>query len=260
MGKLNVGVMIESFRLGVRGGIEKAAEIGADGFQIYVTDGEMHPDALQGTGRQEFLHFVGGLGLQISALCGDFGKPYTQEEGLDELIANVQKVIDLAVDLKTPIITTHIGVVDENPDATSNRIMADALNFIGGYADERDVVFATETGPESGPVLAGFIAGLKTNAVKANFDPANLAMKGFDVLQAVRALAPYIVHTHAKDGVRREDGTGAEVPLGEGSVPWDEYIDLMGQIGYAGFYTIEREVGDDPVRDVKAAMDFLRRW
>ena len=260
MGTLNVGVMIESFRLGVRGGIEKAAEIGADGFQIYVTDGEMHPDALTGTGRQDFLHFVAGLGLQISALCGDFGKPYTQVQGLDELIANMRKVIDLAVDLKTPIITTHIGVVDEDPGAKSNRIMADALNSIGAYADERGVVFATETGPESGPVLAGFISSLKTDAVKANFDPANLAMKGFDVLEAVQALAPYIVHTHAKDGVQREDGTGQEVPLGEGSVPWDEYIGMMTDIGYAGFYTIEREVGDDPARDVKMAMEFLRRW
>ena len=35
-----VGVMVESFRLGVRGGIEKAAELGLDGVQIYVTRGD----------------------------------------------------------------------------------------------------------------------------------------------------------------------------------------------------------------------------
>jgi len=259
MGNLKVGVMIESFRLGVRNGIKKAAEIGADGFQIYVTGGEMHPDNLSKTGRQEFLKFVADQGLVISALCGDFGKPYTKEEGLDELITDTKKVIDLAVDLKTPIITTHIGVVDADPKATSRQIMADALNNVGAYADNRGIMFATETGPEPGPVLADFIKSLKTQAVKANFDPANLAMMGFDVLEGVRALGPYIVHTHAKDGIR-EDGRGKEVPLGEGAVPWEEYIDLMTAQGYRGFYTIEREVGDDPAADVKKALDFLRKW
>jgi L-ribulose-5-phosphate 3-epimerase len=257
MGKLKVGVMIESFRLGVRGGIQKAAEIGADGFQIYTTNGEMHPDNLSKSGREEFVRFVESNDLQISALCGDFGKPYNREDGLDELITNMKKVIDLAVDFGTRVITTHIGVVDEDPNAKSNLLMADSLNNVGEYADSREVVFATETGPESGPVLAGFIKSLKTKAVNANFDPANLAMSGFDVLEAVRALGPYIVHTHAKDGLWKEP---KEVPLGEGAVPWDEYIALMSKQGYDGFYTIEREVGDDPAVDVVKAVEFLRRF
>ena len=260
MGKLKVGVMIESFRLGVRKGIAKAAEVGADGFQIYVTNGEMYPDNMSQSGRQDFLRYVADNGLEISALCGDFGKPYTQVEGLSELVEDSKKVIDLAVDLKTPIITTHIGVVDEDPHAASRQVMADALNFVGAYADSRGVVIATETGPEPGPVLADFIASLKTEAVKANFDPANLAMKGFGVIEGAEALAPYIVHTHAKDGIQREDGSGEEVPLGEGAVPWDEYIETMGRVGFDGFYTIEREVGDNPEADVRMAVDFLRRW
>ena len=260
MSRLKIGVMIESFRLGVRKGIEKAAEVGADGFQIYVTSGEMYPDNMSQSGRRDFLRFVNDNGLVISALCGDFGQPYTREEGLDELIAKTEKVIDLAVDLKTPVITTHIGVVEEDPAAKSRKIMADALNHVGAYADGKGVVFATETGPEPGPVLADFIASLKTDAVKANFDPANLAMKGFGVIEGVESLAPYIVHTHAKDGIQKDDGSGEEVPLGEGDVPWDEYIAAMDKIGYTGFYTIEREVGEDPEADVRKAVEFLKRW
>ena len=58
MGRLKVGVMIESFRLGVKKGIRKAAELGADGFQIYVTQGEMAPWNLTETGRRDFKHLV----------------------------------------------------------------------------------------------------------------------------------------------------------------------------------------------------------
>ena len=66
MGKLKVGVMIESFRLGVKDGLRKAAEIGADGFQIYVTAGEMDPDNMTRSARRDFLKFVENLGMMNS--------------------------------------------------------------------------------------------------------------------------------------------------------------------------------------------------
>ena len=87
----------------------------------------------------------------------------------------------------------------------------------------------------------------------------------------------YIVHTHAKDGVQNffEDPevvyglkkrpvdvivTGDsfdEVPLGEGSVPWEGYLKALNDIGYKGFLTIEREVGDNPEADIRKAVSFL---
>ena len=71
--KRKIGIIIDSLQLGTRGGIEKAAELGADGFQIYVTKGEMAPWNLTETGRRDFIHFVEKQGLVVSALCGDFG-------------------------------------------------------------------------------------------------------------------------------------------------------------------------------------------
>jgi sugar phosphate isomerase/epimerase len=32
----------------------------------------------------------------------------------------------------------------------------------------------------------------------------------------------------------------------------------LGDIGYKGFLTIEREVGEDPAKDISMAADFLR--
>jgi sugar phosphate isomerase/epimerase len=50
----------------------------------------------------------------------------------------------------------------------------------------------------------------------------------------------------------------SEVPLGEGSVDWPNYLKALEEIGYNGFLTIEREVGDDPERDIRAAVEFLK--
>ena len=49
-----------------------------------------------------------------------------------------------------------------------------------------------------------------------------------------------------------------EVPLGTGSVPWDAYLAALRDIGYKGFLTIEREVGDNPADDIGMAVDFLK--
>ena len=98
---------------------------------------------------------------------------------------------------------------------------------------------------------------------------------GDDPVQAVYNLKDYIVHTHAKDGIKLldrdpeiiygiiEDAIKAgeafrELPLGEGNVPFDKYLNALDDIGYKGFLTIEREVGDDPVADIELAINFLK--
>lgn len=50
------------------------------------------------------------------------------------------------------------------------------------------------------------------------------------------------------------------MPLGEGSVKWGEYLAALDDIGYKGFLTIEREVGDDPEKDIGNAVNFLKGY
>ena len=48
-----------------------------------------------------------------------------------------------------------------------------------------------------------------------------------------------------------------EVPLGEGGVDFTAYLEALDAIGYHGFLTIEREVGNDPAADIVAAKNYL---
>ncbi len=259
MSKRKVGVMIESFRLGVKDGIRKAAEIKADGFQIFctgLTEDGISPERLTGTGRADFRSFVDSSGLEISALCADYFYGFVTPETNDEAVAKSKACVDLAVDLGVGILTTHIGrIPDDENDVWA--IGIEALGELSIYAASKGVDFACETGPESGPVMKRFLDKIPEGAIRVNFDPANLVMGGFDHLDAVDSLKDYIVHTHAKDGVRVDDKP-AEVPLGEGSVDFPKYLAKLDDVGYDGFLTIEREVGDDPVTDIVKAVEFLR--
>lgn len=276
MVQLPIGVLLDSFRLETEQAVKKAAEIGAKGLQMYATRGQYAPENLTAADRRELLDMVKSHGLVFSALCGDLGMGFFHPEKNPELIEKSKRILDLAKDLETNVVTTHIGVVPEDPAHPRYGIMQEACGELCRYADSLDAHFAIETGPETSATLKTFLDSLGSHGVAVNLDPANLVMvTGDDPVQAVYNLKDYIVHTHAKDGVKlldkdpeiiyrvveEEIQTGAafrEVPLGEGSVPFPEYLKALEDIGYRGFLTIEREVGDDPAADIALAADFLR--
>ena len=277
MYKFPIGVIIDSFRTDTKTAIVKAAEMGADGIQMYSAWGENAPENLTPGKRRELLDFVKSHGLKFSALCGDLGRGFHHKEMNPELIERSKRILDLAKDLETDIVTTHIGVVPEDKSIERYGIMQEACFELAKYADSIGSHFAIETGPESSIVLKSFLDGLGSTGVAVNLDPANLVMVvGDDPVQAVHNLKDYIVHTHAKDGImlertkpeyiygvlqKPEDVAGIsffkEVPLGEGGVDFSKYLAALDEVGYRGFLTIEREVGENPSVDIKKAKDHL---
>jgi sugar phosphate isomerase/epimerase len=276
-----IGVVSDSFRLSPNDGIRKAKEVGADGVQVFVVHGEVSPSLMDKNTRRNFKRFCQELGLEISALNGDMGGHGFQRPGDNPIkIEDSKRIVDLAADLGTRVVTTHIGIVPEDRESPSYGTLLTACRNLGQYAERMGVVFAIETGPEKATTLKAFLDDVGSKGVGVNFDPANLVMvTGDDPVQAVRTLKGHIVHTHAKDGVQlqpcdpvqvygafAQGGVAAmdfgklfqEVPLGEGDVNWDEYLRALRDTGYTGYLTIEREVGDDPEGDIRRAVTFLR--
>ena len=275
-----IGVMLESFRTDRSTAIKKAAAIGAKGIQMYATQGENSPENLNTAARKALLDEIKSQGMVFSALCGDLGRGFGNKELNPQLIEKSKRIIDLAKDLETDIVTTHIGVVPADPNHDRYKIMQEACFELANYADSIGAHFAIETGPETSAVLKSFLDSLGSTGVAVNLDPANLRMvTGDDPVQAVYNLQKYIVHTHAKDGNKLLDGNPEylyravhpipeevlkqkyyeEVPLGTGSVDFPNYLKALEDIGYRGFLTIEREVGADPEKDIRTAVEFLKK-
>ena len=277
MGRFPIGVIIDSFRTDITTAVKKAADVGAQGFQVYATRGEMAPENMNATKISEFKKLVADNGLAISALCGDLGGGgFCFADRNPEKIEKSKRIIDLAKELDTNVVTTHIGVVPEDKTLDRYKVMQEACFELSRYADSIGAHFAIETGPETSAVLKEFLDSLGSTGVGVNLDPANLVMvTGDDPAGAVYNLRRYIVHTHAKDGkqiffkdpeiiyglkkdVIITEDSFLEVPLGEGQVDWEKYLAALDDIGYKGFLTIEREVGDDPEKDIRKAVEFLK--
>ncbi len=272
-----IGVMLDSFRTDTVTAIKKAAALGAVGIQMYSTTGENSPENMTASRKHEVMSAMDANGLVFSALCGDLGFGFTDPKRNPELIEKSKRILYLAKELGTDVVTTHIGVIPKDKDHPRYKIMQEACHTLAEYADSLNAHFAIETGPETADVLRMFLDSLESRGVAVNLDPANFVMvTGDDPVKAVYTLKDYIVHTHAKDGIKIFDkdpemvyhlvedalahlgSAFREVPLGEGSVDFKNYIAALDSVGYKGFLTIEREVGDNPEGDIKTAVTFLR--
>lgn len=277
---MKLGVITDCFRLPLEESLKMAAELGFNGVQIYATIGEFCPD-MPMERRKEIKTLLKSLNLEVSALCGDMGGHGFQiEKDNAERVEKTKRIIDLACDFDTKVVTTHIGVIPADKSHPRYAVMLDALSKCGAYAKEKGVTLAIETGPETADVLYDFVSAID-GGVGVNLDPANFVMvAGQDSVEAVNLLKNHIVHTHAKDGVmlkktdpemvygcfagEKYDGLDIgecfrETPLGEGSVDFPKYIEALRAVGYDGYLTVERETGEDPRADIIIARDMLKQ-
>lgn len=251
---MKLGLISDSLRLDFPSSIAKAAELGVSGVQKYLTGGELSAENMTKEKIREIKDIMSSNGIVFSAICGDFGL------NLDDatIVDKSKRVLDAAKELGCDIVTTHIGhlTVEDSPFMEAVRKNARAL---AEYADSMGSYFAAETGTEKAPVLKAFLDSLGAKGLRVNYDPANLVMvAGDDPVAGVYTLKDYIVHTHAKDGIKTGENSFLEVPLGTGGVDWDKYIAALNDIGYTGYLTVEREVGEDPAADIVMAVNFLR--
>jgi AP endonuclease, family 2 len=274
---MKIGAVLENFCLPYIKALDAAVKIGLDGVQVRLAGGELDVDALEKKGVKELKREIESRGLEISAVCGDLGG-FAVKEANGARIEKTKRIIDAAEVLGANIITTHIGMIPEEKN-DNYRVLLDAMKELGGFCG-KTFIMAIETGPESASVLKGFIEEAGPG-VGVNFDPANFVMiTGEDEIKAVELLKDYIVHTHAKDGIKlRKEVKGSDIygfwatgrpegldtascyretPVGQGEVRFDSYLRALKGIGYDGYLTVESELGGDGAGNIGAASKYLR--
>ena len=76
---------------------------------------------------------------------------------------------------------------------------------------------------------------------KCTFDFANFVQCGQDPLAAYELLAPYVEYIHIKDALAEN---GMVVPAGEGDGRIREVFEMLEQVGYEGFLSLEPHLTD----------------
>ena len=84
MRNFKIGVMTDSFRTSFVDALDKAKELGAQGVQMYVTEGDMFYKNLTDERIEQAKRELADRGLVVSAVCGDFGGHGFESEAENE--------------------------------------------------------------------------------------------------------------------------------------------------------------------------------
>src|SRR5690606_8082923 len=137
-----IGVIVDSFGVGVKEGLIKAKQVGADGVQIYAVRGEFCPENLTTQARQQWRAYIASLGLEISALVGDLGGHGFQDPTQNQAkIEKSKRILDLALELGTNVVTTHIGIVPHDKSSAMYAAMHEACEELSNYAHQLGAYF-----------------------------------------------------------------------------------------------------------------------
>ena len=147
---MKIGVVLESFRKPFAEAVKEAKRIGLDGIQAYA--GQAFPFDATSAQLAEVKKYVNGEGLCFSAVCGDFGCAMYYERDR-AMIDREKRILEMAKELGTDIVTTHIGVVPETKNCVQYESMHEVCKELADFAKSIDGHFAVETGPEKAEVL-----------------------------------------------------------------------------------------------------------
>ena len=182
---------------------------------------------------------------------GGFGNPATRSERLERLAW----ALDRTAALGTRLLTLHGGFLPE-PDAPERKSFLDTLGQAAAMAQAKGITLGLETGQETADLLRGTLDDLRCSNVMVNFDPANMLLYDMgDPIRAVEILGPDIASVHCKDANRptTPGAWGEEVPLGQGQVDMQRFVETLKRVGYTGPLVIEREVGNQEQRTADCA-------
>jgi sugar phosphate isomerase/epimerase len=205
-------------------------------------------------------------------MFGTVGEDYTTMESIrltggvapdatwDENRRRLPILAQLAGSLHLRLVTFHAGFLPEDEQDPAFGKLVERLRVVADVFGEKGIELAFETGQETGESLRRFLSKLDRANVGVNFDPANMILydKG-EPVESLRVLARHVKQCHIKDATKtKQKGTwGAEVVVGTGEVDWPAFFGVLEEAGFNGYLAIEREAGDQRVKDIKAAKEFV---
>ena len=164
----------------------------------------------------------------------------------------MKEISDYAKLMGVSTVALHLGFV---PHDTKDPLYAEILEVTRDVCDHcaaNKQNLNLETGQETADGLLQFIQDVQRDNLFVNFDPANMILYGSgEPIEALKKIGKYVRSVHCKDAkwaANPGQEWGQEVPLGEGDVGFENYLNALNEIGYTGPLTVEREIPQDPER------------
>lgn len=258
MQPLKIAILLESLGQPLRKALGTAAEFGGQG-AVLTAGGELSPERLSDTGRRELRRLLESVEVAPAGVVFPSRRGLAEAEGLEARMEALRRTLAMSYQIGARVVCCRLGPIVGERDAR-RAMFEQTLVDLGRCAEHDGVRLALWTGSsEPGAVSQLLVAVGETGGLGVSFDPALLLASGFNPVEGVGSLGPWIAHVHVRDAVRGGSAESSqEVPLGQGEVDWPDCLGALEEADYRGYFAVERNSGVDPRRDVGNAVAYMR--
>ncbi len=216
--------------------VEAAAEYGYDGVELRIFERELVSATLPIAERERVRSLFERAGLSICGVDTSFEIANPNGD-----LAEAVGCIELAADLDAPMIRLFGGAPTGEAFAATARRAARRLEVLAERGNDLSVTVALETHDTfaSGAATADLLADAPAG-VGVVWDTLNTFVTGEAPADSLAAVASRLVHVHVKDGGLLPDPE-RNMLYGDGAVPLDDIVAMLGADGYDGWLSVEWE-------------------
>jgi sugar phosphate isomerase/epimerase len=248
-------------RLTVEAFLDRARELGFDSVMLMAKRPHLTPLDLDADGRRRLRDAVAERGLTVACLAGynDFtlGMERPDVPMREMQVGYLADLCRLAADIGSPLLRVFTGFErDDAPYDTLWRAVAAGLKETAKRAADLNVTLAVQNHHDVAAhhlSLRDLLEEIDEPSCRAAFDAWTPALQGEDLAEAVRMMAPWIVHTTVADYQRRprhryrpqwvqferQLDVMRMVPMGEGCIDYAGFFVALRAAGYEGAVAFE---------------------
>ncbi|MBE7148898.1 sugar phosphate isomerase/epimerase [Bacillus mycoides] len=259
-----LGMFLNTKHIEVNEGIRKAREWDLEYIQLYAMNENFN---LANISKLEWITLKDSLsfnGIKVPSLAISFGESGIVGAEDESVIEQLKRVTDKGLELGANIITAHIGKIPDVEKSERYEKMQRVCYEVGDLSLKLGGVFAIETGSEKAIVLKRFLENINSKGLAVNFDPANLISDVNEKpVESLFRLKDYIVQTHIKDCKELENESSSkyiEVAAGNGEVDFNIFFKALDEIGFDGYYMIERNDYFNELDGMNQSINFVKRY
>jgi len=206
------------------------------------TQGRLNPLESE-NGIKEIQKCTEQTGVRVSSVCADYymDELLVKEDGTENgrMISNLQWLIYQSNKLDVNHIVLPFVDGSSLNSKTHIKTASKIIRFLIPHAVNCDIELHLES-DLSPKLLSGLLEEIDHPFVKVNFDIGNSAALGYDPIEELRALSPYLGGVHVKDRLLG----GESVPLGTGNANFKTCFRLLKKYDYHGCLILQAARGN----------------
>lgn len=228
--------------------ISFCAELGLDGIEVRCAEnGQMHIEALTDDEMAGIREHAQAEGISFACLT-PYYRDFMDDAAAEATLEGYRIACEIARELGCPTVRAISGQWPQEGRERAEvfeRTVA-GMQEAAVIAADNGVRLATETHRGqltwSAAEAVEFAEAVGHEAVGVLYDAYWVHVRGEESFEeAVEMLAPWIVHVHAKDCARDDDGSSHTTLMDEGEMDWGGIIRQLKGIGYEGWISDEYE-------------------